>query len=219
MTEEFTLGAEASCTDGVCGVVTRTILDPGAETVTHLVIEPRHHKDAGRLVPVELVDVNAGEITVRCTLAEFSEFDPAEEIEVVSAQAMAVPGYAPAGGMGMAGGLGMTASLGMGGPDIGTGLGSDTPILVNHVVPAGETEVERHERVHAVDGEIGQVAGFVVNRADHAVTHVLLKEGHLWGRKEVAIPVSAIVSVTDGIQLNMSKKEIEHLPPVKGDGK
>jgi hypothetical protein len=39
---EFTLGARASCPDGFCGVVSRTILDPAARTVTHLVIGPRH---------------------------------------------------------------------------------------------------------------------------------------------------------------------------------
>ena len=36
---EFTLGAAAHCSDGFCGEVSRTILDPAARTVTHLVIE------------------------------------------------------------------------------------------------------------------------------------------------------------------------------------
>jgi hypothetical protein len=43
---------------------------------------------------------------------------------------------------------------------------------------------------------------------------VLLKEGHLWGRKEVAIPVSAVTDVTDGIVLNLTKKQVEDLPPL-----
>jgi hypothetical protein len=46
------------------------------------------------------------------------------------------------------------------------------------------------------------------------VTHILLKEGHLWGRKQVAIPVSAITSVADGIRLSITKKQVEGLPPV-----
>jgi uncharacterized protein YrrD len=81
-------------------------------------------------------------------------------------------------------------------------------------VPLGETEVARHESVHAVDGEIGRVEGFVVDPADNRVTHVLLQEGHLWGRKEVAIPVSAVASVDSGIRLNISKKQVEGLPPL-----
>jgi hypothetical protein len=80
---EYALGATASCTDGFCGVVSRTILDPAARAVTHLVIVPRHHHAEGRLVPVELIEATAGEIRLRCTLAEFEGFDPAEEVEVV----------------------------------------------------------------------------------------------------------------------------------------
>jgi hypothetical protein len=42
---------------------------------------------------------------------------------------------------------------------------------------------------------------------------VLLKEGHFWGRKEVAIPVSAVTGLEDGIRLNLTKKQVEDLPP------
>jgi hypothetical protein len=56
------------------------------------------------------------------------------------------------------------------------------------------------------------VKGFLVDPGDHRVTHVLLQEGHLWGRKEVAIPVSAVTGIENGIRLNMTKKQIEDLP-------
>jgi sporulation protein YlmC with PRC-barrel domain len=210
MSAEFTMGTAASCTDGFCGVVRRTILDPAAGTVTHLVVEPRHRTGSGRLVPVELVDPTAGEIRLRCTLAEFSRLDPAEEIE-----------FTDDGGYGgqteAASGFGSVGGFGMSGTGSGIGLGASRPILVNHAIPLGETEVERHERVHAVDGEIGQVEGFVVNRADNTVTHVILREGHPWGRKQVAIPVGAIASVADGIRLNITKRQVEDLPPVSVD--
>ena len=38
---------------------------------------------------------------------------------------------------------------------------------------------------------------------------------HLWGRKQVAIPASAVASVNSGIQLNITKKQIAELPPVR----
>ena len=204
MPTEFTMGARASCTDGFCGVVSRTILDPAAGTITHLVIEPRHRHESGRLVPIEMLDETAGEVTLRCTLAEFGGLDPAEEIDPVGGeygggQAATIPGFSMPGE-----GMPSPAS---------TGLGLHQPMLVSHMVPMGETEVQRHEHVHAVDGWIGQVEGFVVNPANHTVTHVLLQEGHPWGRKEVAIPVSAIASVTDGIRLTITKKQVEDLPP------
>ena len=46
---------------------------------------------------------------------------------------------------------------------------------------------------------------------------MLLQEGHLWGRKEVAIPISAVSGVDDGIQLNITKREVQDLPPVDID--
>lgn len=196
---EFTLGARASCPDGFCGVVSRTILDPAARTVTHLVIGPRHGT-GGRLVPLDLVEAAAGEIRLRCTLDEFGRLDPAEETELVD------------------GGYGDVGAMGMGGSVPGMGLGYSTPLVVEHAVPLGDIEVERHESVHAVDGHIGQVEGFVVDPADQKVTHVLLKEGHLWGRGQVAIPVSAVASVDAGIRLNITKQQIEDLPPLGHTG-
>jgi sporulation protein YlmC with PRC-barrel domain len=211
---EFTLGARASCSDGFCGELVRTILDPATRTITHLVIEPKHKKEEGRLVPLHLVEAGGDEIRLRCTLAEFEQLEPSEEVDVAEGidygggygSAGSVQGYGDVGGVGVGG-----SSSGMG---IGMGLGHRTPTVVSHAVPLGETEVERHEAVHAVDGEIGRVEGFVVDPADNKVTHVLLQEGHMWGRKEVAIPVSAIVSVDAGIRLNITKQQVEDLPPL-----
>ena len=211
---EFTLGAGVSCSDGFCGELVRTILDPATRTITHLVIEPKHKKEEGRLVPLHLVEAGGDEIRLRCTLAEFEQLEPSEEVDVAEGvdysggygSAASVQGYGDVGSMGVG-----ASSSGMG---IGMGLGHRTPTVVSHAVPLGETEVERHESVHAVDGEIGRVEGFVVDPADNKVTHVLLQEGHMWGRKEVAIPVSAIVSVDAGIRLNITKQQVEDLPPL-----
>ena len=53
--------------------------------------------------------------------------------------------------------------------------------------------------------------------ASHHVTHVLLQEGHLWGRKEVAIPISAVTRTDDGIRLSLTKQQVQDLPPVHID--
>lgn len=36
-----------------------------------------------------------------------------------------------------------------------------------------------------------------------------LQEGHLFGRKDVAIPISAVTGVEDGIGLNISKQQVK----------
>jgi sporulation protein YlmC with PRC-barrel domain len=187
---EFAIGATASCSDGDCGKVSRMIIDPAARAVTHLVVEPKHGQAPGRLVPLDLVDTTTGEIRLRCTLAEFDELDPAEERQAVEG----------------------TGAMGVGGTAAPTGIPHAARTVRQDVVPLGETEVGRGEHVHALDGEIGQVEGFLVDPGDHRVTHVLLQEGHLWGRKEVAIPMSAVTGVENGIRLSMTKKQIADLP-------
>ena len=188
---QFTIGDEASCSDGPCGVVRRFVIDPATETVTHLVIEPKHRYEPGRLVPMDLIDTTAGAIRLRCTISELENLDSAEESELVETAGI---GYSMPGG-----------PL--------TGIPEPVPIVVQDVVPVGEIEVSPGDPVHALDGEIGRVQGFLVHPGDHRVTHVLLREGHLWGRKEVSIPVSAVTGVEDGIRLNMTKRQVADLPP------
>jgi len=68
--------------------------------------------------------------------------------------------------------------------------------------------------VHATDGAIGRVQGLAVDPGDHHVTHVLLDDGHLWGKKRVAIPIGAVTSVDDGVRLNLDKDQIRDLPAI-----
>jgi len=189
---EFTIGARASCSDGLCGEVRRIIIDPDTRAVTHLVVEPKHLLQPGRLVPVDLVDTAAGEITLRCTIAEFDRLDLAEERELVEGPGLGIGGL-------------------VGGPPTGIPLPVD--VILRDVIPVGETEVAAGDPVHALDGEIGHVEGFLVDPGDHRVTHVLLREGHLWGRKKVTIPISAVTVAPEGIRLNLTKKQVEDLPP------
>ena len=84
-------------------------------------------------------------------------------------------------------------------------------------IPLDEVEVRRGEQVHATDGAIGSVQGLVIDPRNHHVTHVLLQEGHVWGRKEVAIPIGAVRGVDNGIRLNITKQQVEDLPSVDID--
>jgi len=189
---EFAMGATASCADGPGGKVSRVIIDPATETVTHLVIQPKHRLGVGRLVPLDLVDTTAGDIRLRCTVEEFGELEPAQETELIDDG---------------------TAGLGIGGLNAPMGLISPVQTMVQDVVPLGEADVDRGDPVYALDGEIGRVQGLMVDSDDHRVTHVLLEEGHLWGRKKVSIPASAVTGVANGIRLSLTKKQVEDLPP------
>jgi len=177
----------------------RVVVDPVAQAVTHFVVEPKHRHGIGRLVPLELVDVVTGEIRLRCTLAEFENLDFAEQTHFFPGDG-AYPDYEPEEV------LYWPYSLGL-----------ESVRVTDDTLPVGEVAVRRGEQVHATDGEIGRVHGLVINPRNHHVTHVLLQKGHLWGRKEVAIPIGAVTRVDDTIRLNITKREVEELPPVNVD--
>jgi sporulation protein YlmC with PRC-barrel domain len=85
-------------------------------------------------------------------------------------------------------------------------------------VPEGEVEVHRELTVRATDGDIGQVQGLVVEPGGHQVTHVLLWEGHMRGRKEVAIPIGAVTKIgTLLIHLGLTRRQVKDLPSVHID--
>jgi hypothetical protein len=209
-TEQFTIGTGVSCSDGPVGRVSRVIVDPVAEEVTHLVVEPEHRRDLGRLVPLDLVDGTADEIRLHCTRAKFEGLEHALETRFIPATS-GYDGYGYGRDQ-----VGYWPYYGLG---AGMGAGGDTPaeMVTTDAVPLGEVSVRRGDYVHATDGDIGRVQGLVIDRVSRHVTHVLLQEGHLWGRKDVAIPIGAVASTSDGIQLTITKYQVKDLPSVDID--
>ncbi len=214
--DHFIIGSDVACTDGVCGELRRVVVNPIARKLTHLVVEEKHRQGLGRLVPIQLVSSSQATITLTCTTAQFNALEWAEETHFLAGpgspwgyddgQVLSQP-YSALGVGGM-GGLG-----GIGGLESGI-AGTRSPVVVDRV-PAGEVEVRRGESVIATDGPIGKVAGLAVDPADHHVTHVLLDEGHLWGKKTVAIPIGAVRGIEGGVHLDLSKDDVRDLPSVQ----
>jgi hypothetical protein len=206
--EPFTIGAAVSCSDGPCGNLTKVVVDPVARAVTHVVVEPEHRSGLARLVALRLIEpgTDAKVIRLRIALDDFEQLPHAEET------------YFLPGGSGEsayeAHELYYWPYFGLGGGVQDTIAPNASGLVTRDTIPAGEVEVRRGDRVHASDGEIGKVEGLVIEPTSGHVTHVLLQEGHLWGRKQVAIPVSAVAMMEDGVSVNLSKREIEALPAV-----
>jgi len=217
---EFEIGSEVVCEDQICGDLRRVVIDPVAQAITHLVVEPRHRRHGGHLVPVDLVASTGKEIRLRCTMAEFTALDEAEEEQFLAGasgdwgyeqgQMLSQPHFAlGVGTMGMGG-------MGMGGSGV-AGLGIGAHRVAHDRIPVGEVEVRRGDHVQANDGSIGHVRGLVVDPRDHHVTHILLDEGHLWGEKRVAIPIGVVTRLDVGIRVDLSKEQVRDLPPVELD--
>jgi len=209
----FRIGAGASCTDGACGQVSRIIVNPVTRQVTHLAVDPKHRTGPGRLVPADLIDVTTGRIRLGCTLAEFQALPPAQEAQSVRGLDPTEHDSAPKkvrwAVVGTGSGVGVFARPAA--PEAPQQAWVDS-------VPSGAVDIRRGLTVCATDGEIGQVQGLAVEPASHQVTHVLLQKGHKPGRKEVAIPISAVTKIgTMLIRLGLTKHQVKDLPPVDID--
>ena len=200
-TERFTIGADVSCTDGPCGTLARVVVDPIARLVTHLIVEPLPEHGPARLVPLELVASAADEIRLNYALADFDSLDPASEGQFIASD-NDVPNY--------------RATDTVAWPFFGY-RGARGHLEAYDAIPPGEVEVQRGEHVNATDGHIGQVEGLVIDPESHHVTHVLLQEGHPWGRKQVAIPIGTVTRVAERIEVNLTKQQVRDLPEVDID--
>lgn len=219
-TLEYVIGSRVRCAGDECGEVEFVVVDPVADRLTHLVVRPDGTDGVARLVPVHIAIPGPDGVDLNCTRDRFDEFEPA-----LQTYFMPVGAPGEVGGPGESGlpvrsahgdrvlewplfGLAMT-------PTNLIGVDPQPATKTVERIPVGEVSVRRGERVHAVDGEIGRVRGLVVVPPDSSVTHVLLDEGHLWGRKRVAIPIHDVLGIdADGVAVKLNKAEIKDLPPV-----
>jgi sporulation protein YlmC with PRC-barrel domain len=207
---DIPIDAEVSCTDGPVGQSTRIVLNPLNAEVTHLVLKPKGLFEGEYLVPVDLIaDSGPDFISLRCTKNElaqqklysnvrFVDIDEygselQEPLEVPKADTIVWP-YVTADGH-----LGTYADV--------------TP------VPHDELAVHRGTRVESSDGHhIGRVDEFLVDPDSYHVSHLILREGHLLGHRDVAIPVDQIERAEeDVLRVKLDKKAIGKLPriPIK----
>jgi sporulation protein YlmC with PRC-barrel domain len=223
MNAAYKIGNEVACTDEQCGSLVRVIVNPVARTITHLVVEPNHSPDSARLVPVGLVDADSVAIadTIRLTCdhagfealerAQTEDYLPGEQdaLGYQADQTLRLP-YFPYGGA-------VFPAPGPGniGGEMVPPAAAEPRVVTYDRVPLGDVQIRRHQSVHAADGDIGRVQGLVVDPRDEHVTHILLQEGHLWGKKLVAIPISAVTDVKDGIHLKLSKSDVHDLPEIE----
>jgi hypothetical protein len=81
-------------------------------------------------------------------------------------------------------------------------------------LPSGHVAVRGDQHVHSTDGETGKIRAAVIDAGSGRVMHILLQEGHLWGKHEVAIPWASVTSLDGGVHLNLTSEAIKKLPPV-----
>ena len=211
------IGNRVGCTDGLFGELADIVIDPLEKRVTHLVVRPEQGEGEARLVPIRLAkgrDDEQREIELACTLDEARGFESVQEAAYLRLGES--PAEDPDWDVGIEDVLAMpyySAALDVGGYP--GEFDSDVTVYYDRV-PKGEVEVRRASAViSADDHSLGEVDGFVVD-AEERITHFVLERGHLWGRKEVTIPIGAVARVeSDAVHIALSKDEVGALPAVR----
>jgi sporulation protein YlmC with PRC-barrel domain len=199
---EIPLQAQVECTDGICGLSVYVLINPLVDEVTNLVVRETS-SNTEYIVPVDVMFTTiADTIRLRCSKAELGKMKPFVQTEFIEEKVLDYAGYR--GGM-----------YGMGSyymPYVTSEI--RVPISAeNQQIPPGELAVHRGTRVEATDGYVGKVDEFVVNPENGHITYLVMREGHLWGDKNVIIPVSAMEdNGDDTVFLNIDKHQIESLP-------
>lgn len=201
------MGASVQGADGPLGRVDAVIIDPTTAAVTHLVV--LHDRFGPRLlVPIDTVTAaDPDTVTVELDEAGLRACPRFDE------PAFNVPGEDWTHG------------------DVVLDPGSyflepyatpfDGWVLTEHErIPKGEISIRRGDEVYSSDGtRVGHVDEFLVDPADGHITHVVLRQGHVFRHDDdVVIPVSAATVFEEGrVVLDLDLPAVEALPkiPVK----
>jgi uncharacterized membrane protein/sporulation protein YlmC with PRC-barrel domain len=199
--KQIPLDAEVRCSDGRAGTSSHVIFDPTSRKVTHFVVSDDRAVDPQYyLVPIDLVTGTAQDlISLACSKEELAQLEPFVERRYVENPGMAT-GY-PADSVYLA-------------PYVSPVDLAYLPVEIERV-PLGEIALHRGSEVEATDGFVGQVDELVLDPESGAISHFILKSGHAWGKKEVAIPVSAVTqTMEDTVTLKLDKEAVGRLPAV-----
>jgi sporulation protein YlmC with PRC-barrel domain len=194
---DIPINATVNCSNGPCGRSTYVILKPTTEKITHLVVNNELYPATEFLIPIEhVVESTPESIQLDCTSVEVSkmpvfiqvEFIPSNLTGFSASHYMMWPYYAPE---------------------------IDYIRVEKEHIPANELAIRRGANVEATDGHVGRVDEFLINPDTDHITYLVLREGHLWGQKDVTIPVGQIDHYKDNaVYLKLDKHAIEALPTI-----
>jgi sporulation protein YlmC with PRC-barrel domain len=191
---DIPLNVKVNCVDGTCGQSKEVVLDRKTEKVTHLVVKEQDAPRTELLVPIDLVaETTPHLIRLRCAKDELADLQPFLKVDVVEEK---IPHYVPV-------------------PYLIPVTVPETKWVAvrREAVPPGEVAVRQGARVEATDGHVGRLDEFLIDPVTDHVTHLVMREGHLWGKKDVTIPVSGIDHLEeDTVYLRLDRAQIEALP-------
>ena len=196
---DIPLNAEVYGSDGRIGLSTYIVVNPVTQETTHIVVRDNSSHHGEHLVAVNHIkDSDSDTIHLACTDEELAKMELFEEVEFIPTS---VPRYD------------LTVSAAFAWPYVTASQESRFVQMHHRHIPPYERDIRRGAHVHASDGRIGLIEEVIVDPQTLHLTHLVLREGHLWGQKDVMIPVDEIESIEENnIYLKIDKSSVEALP-------
>ena len=189
--------AEVHCSDGVVGISTYIIVNPINHQMTHLVVKKLLPPSTEVLVPVDQVEETTPDmIRLKCSRNDVGMMKPFEVEEYIRTK---MPDY-----------LNWPYVLPVGFyPEVAVKY---MPVKHQNIA-MGEVAVRRGAQVEATDGYVGLVDELLINSNNMQVTHLVLRERHIFKNREITIPVSQINRVDEHtVYLKLDRQSVEQLP-------
>ena len=184
---EIPIRADVECADGPGGEVTHVIVHAATKKVTQIVVKEAKSPHAERVVPFRFVaEATAKEIRLRCSRQELTRMQPFIRIEVVET-AWSQDGRMP----------------------------TDVKKVKRLNIAEDELAMDTGTQVRATDGNVGRMDEVMVDPANGFITHLVMREGHVWAPKEATVPVSEVERLGDkAVYLRKDRAAVAALPAV-----
>ena len=196
---DIPINAKVFCQDKFCGYTQAVILNPENDAITHVVVKESKKPHTERLVPIGMIDASLSHnVHLKFNEASLQSLPPFFDVEYIQTN---VPHYERAYNI----------------SDVSPVVVPEREVIEERIyhIPLGEFTVDQGTTVYSEDGvNIGKVDEFLVGQKG-TITHLILREGHIFGQKDVFIPVADIASVKeDSLHLKLDKEKVEKLPAI-----
>jgi sporulation protein YlmC with PRC-barrel domain len=195
---DIKINAKVQCRDKQAGLVSGVIFDPIKDELTHIVA--KYHGEEYEVAASHIVFADDDIVEITLTSDALAEQPNFLETSYIRAP------------------MEHTDFVDMTGYYYSPYVTMETVVVHHKHIPVNEVAYTRNTPVFATDGRIGKIDELVVDPTNYHISHIVLREGHLWGQKDIVIGADHIKKVDhEGVHLNMMKKEIEALPttPIK----
>ena len=209
---DIPLNAKVICIDGECGKSSHVIINPLNQTITHIVVENDSLRDSKqRLVPFnKIVETTHKSIQLKCTTKELAAMEKFTETHFINSDEAE---YATFGSTDEH--IFNEVELYSMYPYVYSEDNLFSIAVEDERIPPGEMAVRRGADVRATDGLVGKVDEFVIDPENGHITHLVVREGHLWDKKELTLPLSAVDRLDEYVvELKLNKKTVKSLPAI-----